>query len=174
MSDRTDEIKADLAATVDYLVDRVAEESDSFDFEELVEVEDAVAAAAKACRDAIGLLKTAQLNQLEASGSRQVGRRVFMRVPKRVERYDHAEISKAIRGLALERALDKATGEINPARVAELAVQMVGSMYVSPSSTAKKTVIDSLGIVRKTVIRRESVGYEIKIEDLDGDDDEDV
>lgn len=159
------ELVFDLQATVDYIKDRVTEQADSFDFEELVAASDALQAVFTTTCESLGIVKGEQIRQLESARTRVVGTRVFTRIPKRIERFDHDTIRRSVNTLAVEysddvdAAVKKATG-------------MMGALYVVPSSKAKIGTLDALGIDRREVSSKETTGWDLRVEDLEPADDE--
>lgn len=167
----TEETTAELAATVDYLAD-ITEHAETYDFDEAVDLTDALVKVRKAADTAIGMIQSEMLRQLEGSGARVRGKRLFKRSKKWVVRHDHETIRNAVIDHAVDKATNRATGEIDARTAIRSAATALASAYVSPSSTAKVTVLDALGLDRDAYVSRESKGYQLVVEDLEGDDDE--
>jgi hypothetical protein len=163
------ELARDLDDTQAYVRDYVTERTDSSSFEELVAMEHAVTGVKKACEEALSLIRTEQLKQLEA-GSREVGSQLFARVPDGKVRFSHGDIAKRVRDIAKSEAVDRETGEILPDRLGEMVAKMIMDLYVSPSTKAKTTVLDKLDIPYKEVSKFERTGHKIKIVDLEIED----
>lgn len=165
------ELEADLAATSDYITDRVTERTDSSTFEELVAMQQAVGAVQRACRDALSLIETEQLRQLESAGSKQVGSRVYARVPKRTTRFDHSKIAQRVREISKREAINKETGVIDTDLLAEKVARHLLDLYTAPATKAKTGVIEKLEIPFKEVASSKQTGHEIKVVELEIEDD---
>ena len=163
----TEEVVADLGATVDYIKGEVTEQADTFSFEDILIYEEAVRLVQKAASEALAMLNTEKLNQLEKSGSRQIGSKVYARVPKHVDRFDHEAIAKAVRQIAKDEAVNRSTGEVDLGLAVEKAVKIMDDLYVAPSSKAKIGTLDALAIPVREVRTREKKGHEIRVIDLE-------
>lgn len=158
MTINREETLADMAATVDYLA-ALVEEADALDFETATDLRDAALRVKKVTSDLISFLEGGMLRQLEA-GSRDYGRRTWVRRKKYAERHDHAALAAEVRQRATWRGEDAAGA------VAE-AVRMMSDLYLSASTKAKVTVIDRMGLDRGSVISREHTGFELQVVEHD-------
>lgn len=151
-----DEMLADLQATVDY-AGRITELADSFDFETLADVTEALRRAQSAIRTAEGMLEAEMVRQLEAGEKVYNGQR-FYRTQKYTERTDHEAVVKAV-------AADAGLHDL-PEVAALAAARRMEALYLSKSSNAKKGEVDKLSIARDAVFSREYTGWKIEREDV--------
>lgn len=167
-----EELITDLKATTAYVRGEITEKADTFDFDQLVALSDEITDVARAVREAAQLLSTEQTKQLEG-GARTVGTRVFARIPKYAERWQHDVIAAGIRAKAMELACDHETGEVPAKQAVEIAVRLTQAAYVSPSTSAKVgTVRDELGLPLKEARLRENKGWDINVVETAVQDDD--
>lgn len=162
MSDNIAELLAELQATVGYLNDDVVERVETFDFEESVAVRDELRRVKRKADEAIGMIDAEMLRQLEA-GSRDVGARTFKRTRRMVNRHDHDKLIALAIKQGVEAGRNPDTGEVNSHEAAEAAVRALAKMFLSPSNTAKVTVVDRLGMDRSEYESREFKGWQVSI-----------
>lgn len=169
--DSVAELVTDLDDTQAYVADNVTDKADSSSFEELVALQDAVRAVAGACKKALDVIDVEMIQQLEAGG-RQVGSAMYARIPKRKVRFDHDNISKRVLDIAQDGAVEKETGVLDYDAMTHNVAKMLLELYVSPSTTAKTTVLDKYEIPYKEVTETERIGYQVKVLEMDPEDDE--
>ena len=134
-------------------------------FERAVILRNAVRQLIAEGRETLSLLETELLRQVEGA-PRQVDGVNFMAVKDYKESFRHDAIEGGVVGAAISAATDRSTGEIDAHEAARQAAHLMRRLYVSPSVTAKKTVLDDLGIDRKEVIESEYRGR--KLFEVDG------
>lgn len=156
--------EADILAAID-VIRQATQEADDSDFERAVALRNAIRSLVSESRTAIGMLEAEMLRQVEES-PRQFGGVNFMAVRDYRESFRHDEIEGGVVGAAISAATDRATGEIDPKEAARQAAYMMRRLYVSPSTTAKKTELDRLGLERKEVVEREYRGR--RLHEVDG------
>lgn len=147
-----DEVVGDLGALAGFIHDEVTEQSDQVSFEQAVELMDAVKAVERSCREAMSLLESELMRQLEG-GARQVGTRVFARVDKYKDRVDHPTIERAVVQHAVSAATDRETGEIDPRTAAVEAVRGMHDLYLAPATKVKTSKLKNydvaFGVIQK-------------------------
>lgn len=171
MSEYTDSVVVDLAATCDYVRGEVTERADTFDFDQMVAYQDGLIAVKKTADEALALLRGEMSRQLE-EGSRTVGTRTFVRQPKRTRVFDHSRIMALLARHVHDTAPVDENGERDHSNDPGRALAVVQRLYLSTSSTAKVTELDRLEIPRKEVIKSERKGFEIIVIDSDPEDDD--
>lgn len=150
-----EEMLADLQATVDY-AGAITELADSFDFETLADVTEALGRAKKAIETAAGMLEAEMVRQLEAGEKTYNGQR-FYRTQKYTERTDHEAVARAV--------VNTAAMHEDPFRAAYDAAKTMQALYLSKSTNAKKGEVDKLSIARDAVFSKEYTGWKIERED---------
>lgn len=122
---------------------------------------DAAQAAYKALGDAIAFLQSRAISQLEDNPV-LIGRTAWSKVPAFKRRPNQAAIRQLVTDEAHARALNKETGEIDPAIAAVAAIALMEGLYVSPSTVPKVGGVKALGAEMEDVMRDEHTGFELK------------
>ena len=160
------EALVDLAATVDY-IGGITEAADQVDFETATDLRDALELVRKAAAEAASLLEGQMLKQLE-DGSREYGKRVWVRTRRYVDRHDHDVLVARVEEAAIAAAVDKTTGEINARTAVQQATTRLRKLFLSPADKAKTTVAEKdLGLERDDYVSREYQGYKLSVTELD-------
>lgn len=158
----TTEMVADLQATIDYLA-TITERVDSMPFEELVAVQDEARRVQAQAGELVGMIDAELVRQLEGGARELPDGRLFKRAKRYVTRHDH----DLLIGLAVRQGVEAwthpDTGEVDATRAAESAVRALSKMFLSPSSTAKVTVVDKLGVDRGEYETREFKDWKVQI-----------
>jgi hypothetical protein len=157
----------DLAATVDYIRDRLVERADSFDFEDAAALRDAALEVKAAADLAASLLETTIVGQLEAQPVRTVGNRLFKRKRRTAKRFDHEAIAASVGQYAQQAAVDKETGATSVDAAVVAALQAMRELYLSASTQAKTTKFDRYGVDVDEVVSYEDQGWRLEVEQLD-------
>lgn len=151
---------ADVLAAVDVL-QQVVEESDDCEFERAVELRNACRELIAHTRATISMLESEMLRQVEAA-PRTFGDVTFIAVNDNVQRFDHDAIEAGVIVKAVDLAVDRETGEIDPKEAARQAAYLMKSTYVSPSTVAKKSALERhLGLDVDSVVSKESRGRKL-------------
>jgi hypothetical protein len=172
MKIQTLERATELATAQEFIRGEITEWADSTDLDDAIVLVDELNRLASACREAVALLEGQMLGRLEETGARQVGGRVFARVKDYVERFDHEVVMREAIRQGVEAAVDKDTGYVNANEAAEAAVRTMFATYLSDSSKAKVTVLDKLGLDRKTYRTKEFKRWKLAVTSIDSGDDE--
>lgn len=172
MKEQTKEATTELATASGFIREQITERADSTDFDDAIELVDGLNRLASTCREAVALLEGQMLGRLEETGARQVDGRVFARVKDYVERFDHEVVMREAIRQGVDAALDRDTGEVNAHEAAEAAVRTMFATYLSDSSKAKVTVLDKLGLDRKTYRTKEFKRWKLAVTSIDSGDDE--
>lgn len=151
-----EEMLADLQATVDY-AGRITELADSFDFETLADVTEALGRAKKAIETAAGMLEAEMVRQLEA-GEKIHNGQSFKRVRKYTERTNHDAVIAAV--------VERATSCDGVIQAARYTAELMRDAYLSKSTDAKKGAVDKLSIARDAVYSKEYTGWKIEREEV--------
>lgn len=164
-----DETLTDLAATVDYIHDRVTEQADRLDFDDAYKMRDWCKAIEAEAKAAAAMIETTMLKHLEA-GVQQRGSRIFKRKRNIVERFRHDLIAADLERWARLNATDD-KGVTSVSKAIAGALDGMRDLYVSPSTKAKIGALDTYGMDRKKVSEREDKGWKLEVEELDARDD---
>lgn len=156
---------ADIQAAIDVL-DQLCEESDDIEFELAADLRIAVDQLKKGATTAITMLEMEMVRQVEGA-PRQVGGLNYMAVNRYKERDDHDAIEARVVAAARLAAVDRETGDIDPAEAARWAAHWMRKLYVAPSDQAKKGVMDELELDPQEIRGREVVGRRLHIVDPD-------
>lgn len=168
----TNEIVDELATAANFIVTHVADDLTGRSLEELVELQDSLAELGKRVGDALSLLNTEQVKQLEG-GARIIGDKLYKRVPKYKETHDHGRVHRAIREAAKEFALDRASGEFNLDAAVDKAVVLTFETYSSASTNPKAKALEGFDLARKDVTSKERIGYKTEVINIGEEQDDD-
>lgn len=163
--DKLAEVCNDLEATVRYIHDEITEHADSLDFDEALDLRDAINLVIAEARTAGSFLEAQMLVHLEA-GAQQRGTRLFARKRVRVQRFAHDAIRAHIGRWARLRATDD-NGEISIARAVDNAMEAMADLYLAPSTKAKVTRLTEYEIDTGAVSTWEDKGWALHVDDLD-------
>lgn len=169
----SDQRVAELDVMRGFIADKITEQADDTDFDTATDLVDELTRLKKTADEAIRMLNDERMRQLEKTGAKQHGRRVFARVKDYNERFDHELIVNAAIEQGIAAAVDPDSGEINPRIAAEAAARTINKVYVSAATKAKVTVLDALGLDRKEYKSREFKQWKLSVTEIEaGDDDE--
>lgn len=76
---------------------------------------------------------------------------------------DHGKINRAVVDAALERAINKETGEVSAGIGIKAAIELMQALYVSPSTTPKTTPLKDMALVPSSVMNWGTTGKGWKI-----------
>lgn len=158
----TTEITADLQATIDYLADLI-ERVDTMGFEDLVAVQDEGRRVASKASELVGMIDGELIRQLEAGARETPDGRLFKRAKRYVTRHDHEPLIALAARQGVEAWTHPDSGEVDAPKAAESACRALAKMFLSPSSTAKVTVVEKLGVDRSTFESREFKDWRVQI-----------
>jgi hypothetical protein len=152
---------ADIQAATD-VVESVAELSDSMEFESAAEVRLALIDLKRVVAGALGLIETQMINRLE-DAPRRFGDKTYEVVDDGVYRADHGVILDKAQEVARRRSVNPDTGEVNTVKALEEFAFLIGSLYLSPSTTAKVGGIEAVGLDKRKVRRWEKKGRKLSV-----------
>jgi hypothetical protein len=150
---------ADVLAAIDVLV-QAQNESDDMPFETAIALREAVEELKRRSNETIGLLTMEMLRQVEAA-AKTVDGVTYIAVNDSKDTWDHDQIEARVVATARLAALDKTTGEIDPAEAARQAAWLMRKIYVSPSTTAKVGALGELELDADDVRTRKTKGRKL-------------
>lgn len=159
MDDKID--AADVLAVVD-VIGLAAEQSDSMEFERAADMRLALLDLKRTVADALGLIETQMINRLE-DAPRRYGDKTYEVVDDGVYRAEHGKILDQAQKVAMRRAVNPDTGEVNVAKALEEFAFITQTLYVAPSTTAKVGGIEGIGLDKKAVRRWEKKKRKLSI-----------
>lgn len=157
----TDEMLVDLGATVSYVAG-ITENVDAMTFEQMVAIQDEARRVRAKADELIEMIDGELIRQLEG-GAREYGGRLFKRSKRYVTRHDHEPLIALAARQGVEAWTHPDSGEIDAPKAAESACRALAKMFLSPSSTAKVTVVDRLGVDRDVYESREFKDWRVQV-----------
>jgi hypothetical protein len=155
--------RSDLDACGD-VFDWLAEHADELPPEKAIEMLEAAQNLQNKLKLAVDLLRSRALSTIEQPIL--IGRVAYSKKPQIKQRPDQTKIAGKVVRLAV---CDAETGEKldDTETVAERAVALMQSLYVSPSTVPKVGGIRNLGMTMQEVTREEHTGWELKRTELE-------
>jgi hypothetical protein len=157
--------QADILAACEVL-SQLQEESDDIDFELAADLRLALQSLALDARETLGLIEMEMARQVEGA-PRRAGAYNYMAVNKYRDRYDHDAIEARVVAAARLKALNRETGEIDPADAARWAAHLMRKMYVATADKPRKGAMDELELDVTEIREREAIGRRLHIVDPD-------